>query len=142
MSELFKKFFLKLRNTYPFLFYKTNVMEIALIDNEKDLSYSYIYDAKKIYVFVNYSINNVFMEKEKYDLIYFTLYKNDLHGDHIYKILNYIYLNNMDEKSLLIIFLPDSYTNDYSSISDNHMNKKIENYNIWIYYKNIEKLDI
>jgi len=140
MSQLFKKFFLKLRNTYPFLFYKSNVLEICMTDNKNELSYHYIYDPTKLLVLIG-TINSIFDEKEKYDLLYLTLYDSNLSKEDLDKLTEYVYLNLMNENSLFLIFLPDSYKYE-SKITNDYMYHKIENYEIWMYFKNIEKKDI
>jgi len=140
MSQLFKKFFLKLRNTYPFLFYKSNVLEICMTDNKNELSYHYIYDSTKLLVLIG-TINSIFDEKEKYDLLYLTLYDSNLSKEDLDKLTEYVYLNLMNENSLFLIFLPDSYKYE-SKITNDYMYHKIENYEIWMYFKNIEKKDI
>lgn len=140
MSQLFKKFFLKLRNTYPFLFYKSAVLEICMSDDQHELSYNYIYDPKKLLVSID-TINNIFDEKEKYDLLYLTVYNSNLSKEDIDKLTEFVHLNLMNENSLFLIFLPDSYQYE-SKITNDYMYHKIENYEIWMYFKNIEKKDI
>ena len=141
MSQLFKKVFLKLRNTYPFLFYKSNVLEICMTNDINELSYNYIYDEKKLSVFIG-NINNIFnIFDEKYDLLYLTLYNSDLSKEDLDKLTEYVYSNLMNENSLFLIFLPDTYKYE-SKITNDSMYYKIENYEIWMYFKNIEKKDI
>lgn len=141
MSEIFKKILLKTRNKYPFLFYKSKGMEIGNLNFENELSYKYFYDPQKISVYVNNIFNNIFNDFEKYNMIYYTLYNNNNNTNHeINKTISHIITNNMDDKSMLIVFIPGKYEINTSKI-DNFIISTLEDYKILFYFRNIESLN-
>lgn len=139
MSEIFKKILLKTRNKYPFLFYRSKGMEIGQLDFENELSYKYFYNPQKISVYVNNIFNNVFNDFEKYDMIYYTVYNENTNNDEINKTITHLLKNNMSDKSMLIVFVPDKY--EVSQENVEFLCSKNEKNNVYFYFNNVEKIN-
>lgn len=139
MSEAFKKILLKTRNKYPFLFYMSKALEIGQLNFENELSYKYFYNPQKISVYVNNIFNNVFNDFEKYDMVYYTVYNENTNNSEINKTISHIIKNNMSDKSMLIVFVPDKY--EVSQENVDFLLSKNDKYNVYFHFKNVEKIN-